>query len=139
MSSFLTDSPLPSPSLPPSACPLHRRLQLSSHDLPSLLFSFLNEALFLFHTEDFLITASQVAALGPVDSPPQAQPPQWRLEAEWGGEVYDRRRHGGGTEIKAITYSCMQIYERGRRLGADEEQQQQQGMHAADLFVIVDI
>ncbi len=42
------------------------------------------------------------------------------------GEKFDRQRHASGTEIKAITYSAMQVTER------TEEGD-------AEVFVIVDI
>jgi len=42
------------------------------------------------------------------------------------GEVFDRTRHASGTEIKAITYSAMQITEKTEEGGAE-------------IFVIVDI
>ena len=40
------------------------------------------------------------------------------------GDVFDRNTHASGTEIKAITYSAMQIYEESNK---------------ADVYVIVDI
>lgn len=43
------------------------------------------------------------------------------------GEEFDRSKHEQGTEIKAITYSAMQIYDR-----QSEEKQ-------CDVYVIVDI
>jgi SHS2 domain-containing protein len=49
----------------------------------------------------------------------------WRgLCARRRGEQFDRQRHASGTEIKAITYSAMQI---------------NQGEGDAEVFVIVDI
>ena len=48
----------------------------------------------------------------------------WRIEAKGTGEVFDRTRHASGTEIKAITYSAMQVNE----IKDD-----------AEVFVIVDI
>jgi hypothetical protein len=40
------------------------------------------------------------------------------------GEKYQRKKHGEGTEVKAITYSNMQIYETENK---------------AEIYVIVDI
>ncbi len=40
------------------------------------------------------------------------------------GDIYDQQKHPQGTEIKAITYSNMQIHE---------------GAERTDLYVIVDI
>eukprot|EP01041_Mallomonas_annulata_P001298 gene1298-2511_t len=46
------------------------------------------------------------------------------ISAEGHGEIYDQSRHTQGTEIKAITYSNMQIHEKDDR---------------TDLYVIIDI
>ncbi len=48
----------------------------------------------------------------------------WKIEARGYGETYDKSKHVPGTEIKAITYSAMQIHEKD-------------GM--AEVYVIVDI
>ncbi len=44
------------------------------------------------------------------------------------GETFERGRHEQGTEVKAITYSAMQIYEGNH--------QKKEGCH---VYVIVDI
>jgi len=48
----------------------------------------------------------------------------WRLQMRLEGEKLDLSRHPQGTEVKAITFSNMQIHQR-------EDQ--------VDLFVIIDI
>ena len=45
------------------------------------------------------------------------------MSCRW-GDVFDRNTHASGTEIKAITYSAMQIYEESNK---------------SDVYVIVDI
>lgn len=40
------------------------------------------------------------------------------------GDIFDLTKHSSGTEVKAITYSAMQIHEKDDRV---------------DLFVIIDI
>lgn len=48
----------------------------------------------------------------------------FKIEAKGFGEVYDKAKHVPGTEIKAITYSAMQIHEKEDK---------------AEVYVIVDI
>ena len=72
------------------------------HDLHSLLFSLLDEFLFLFCTEG--VVCCEVKLVGEVDRV------NWRCEVEARGEVFDLARHPQGTEVKAITYSAMQVH-----------------------------
>jgi SHS2 domain-containing protein len=48
----------------------------------------------------------------------------WRITSVGVGETFELGRHPQGTEVKAITYSAMQIHENDDK---------------AELFVIVDI
>ena len=82
MSSFLVDGPLPR-----TPRPTRHPFRLHSHSLPSLLYSFLHEALYLFATTHTLITHCTVHTL-------TQHHLAWMVEGEWGGEEYDRRRHG---------------------------------------------
>jgi SHS2 domain-containing protein len=71
------------------------------HDLESLFFSFLDEALFQFNADFFVCREVTI------------QHVDWdtfELTAIGRGEVFDSARHEHGTEIKAITYSNMQIH-----------------------------
>ncbi|GLI63046.1 hypothetical protein VaNZ11_005908 [Volvox africanus] len=92
-----------------------RRYRAEGHDLPSLLFAFLDELLFVFSTELFLATDVKITALDRNN---------FIIEAEGEGEIFDRDLHEVGTEIKAITYSAMSIVERPED---------------SEVFVIVDI
>ena len=92
-----------------------REVEVRGHDLDSLLFNFLDELLFLFCTEFFVARELEVTALDQ-DS--------WSLTARGRGEIFSRDTHVAGTEVKAITYSAMQIL-------------QVEGK--AEVFVIVDI
>jgi hypothetical protein len=84
--------------------------------------------------------------VGPIDRT------NWRVKCVGRGERFVDGVHEQGTEIKAITYSAMQIVERNARPGASEpaddgkeagpENRGARGEAAgfdAELFVIVDI
>ncbi|GLC61394.1 hypothetical protein PLESTB_001751400 [Pleodorina starrii] len=93
-----------------------RSYRAEGHDLPSLLYGFLDELLFVFATELFLAASLTITTFDRVN---------WVIEAEGVGEAFDREVHEVGTEIKAITYSAMAISE--------------ERPDDAEVFVIVDI
>uniref|UniRef100_A0A1I7YYV8 Archease domain-containing protein n=1 Tax=Steinernema glaseri TaxID=37863 RepID=A0A1I7YYV8_9BILA len=70
-------------------------------DVESMVFRILDEMLFLFNAEPFFI--GRVARV--LDYNPETHSVSIRA---W-GESFDKRRHPVGTEIKAITYSNMQV------------------------------
>lgn len=92
-----------------------RTYKASGHDLHSLLFRWLDELLFGFAT-DFFVPCELCIVKFDRES--------WEIEAQGRGQVFDRNKHVSGTEIKAITYSAMQVEEREGD---------------AEVFVIVDI
>ena len=92
-------------------------IKAQGSDCESLLFSFLDEFLFLSSSDDyFMLREVQIL---------EFDKENWTIHARGFGEDFDQVRHGGqGTEVKAITYSAMQIQE------TDEK---------TDIFVIIDI
>ena len=115
--------------------------EVRGHDLPSLLFAFLDELLFRFAVDGVVCCEVRVDGLarGGSGASAAAAPPH-QAEAEprgddaveegcvarvrTRGEAFDLAKHPQGTEVKAITYSNMQIHERPDQ---------------TDLYVIVDI
>lgn len=85
-------------------------------DLQNLLFKFLCEWLELCGTEDYFIARKIEINL--------FDRKEMRIIARGYGETFDLSRHTQGTEIKAITYSNMQIHE---------------DVSTHDVYVIVDI
>lgn len=85
-------------------------------DLQNLLFKFLCEWLELYGTEDYFIARKIEINL--------FDRKEMRIIARGYGETFDFSRHTQGTEIKAITYSNMQIHE---------------NVPTHDVYVIVDI
>eukprot|EP00898_Chlorokybus_atmophyticus_P003541 jgi/Chlat1/4188/Chrsp27S04282 len=92
-----------------------QQFEASGHDMESLLFAFLDELLFIFSTEFFVCKR---LVLNKLDRD------NWSVVATGHGERFDRKRHQSGTEVKAITYSNLQVHE-------------QEGH--AEVYVIVDI
>lgn len=88
-------------------------------------------------------SSKRLPRAAPCTSPPHAPLLLDALRSR--GERFDRQRHEVGTEIKAITYSAMQIRpERGSAgggaAGDDAPSAGQQGEEGdAEVFVIVDI
>lgn len=91
---------------------------VTGHDLHTLLFAYMDEMLFRFSTDLFCICRVEVLQLVTREGEP------FSLEVRAHGCKFDREKHVQGTEIKAITYSNMQVHE-----GADK----------CDIYVIVDI
>jgi SHS2 domain-containing protein len=86
------------------------------HDLQSLVFNFLQEWLYIFHTTGFV---AKEMTIPPIDRTTLV------VLSSAKGEVADWNRHTQGTEVKAVTYSHLQVKE-----AADGR---------CDIWVIVDI
>jgi len=91
-------------------------IEAQGQDLPSLLFHFLDEFLFLFSAEPFFIARKVVITEFDLDN--------FKIRATAYGETFNLSKHPQGTEVKAITYSNMQIHEEGEK---------------KQVFVIIDI
>ena len=88
---------------------------VKGHDMESLLFTYMDEFLFRFCTDGFCCVRVEILNF---------DREKFEIQLKAFGESFDPTKHPQGTEIKAITYSNMQIHE------TDEK---------ADLYVIVDI
>ena len=104
------------------------------HDLHSMVFAFLDEWLFVFHDTGFV--AREVKIL-------QFDRECWQITSRGRGEILNLDKHPQGTEVKAITYSNMQIQENAEAEG-EKEKTQTNGVPSAvekrcDVWVIVDI
>lgn len=78
-------------------------IEAAGHDLESLLFQFLNELLFLFSCEPYLICSKLVITEFIANSE------DFKITCKCFGEEFTLGKHPQGTEVKAITYSSMQI------------------------------
>ncbi|GFY75192.1 protein archease [Trichonephila inaurata madagascariensis] len=91
-------------------------IEADGHDMLSLLFHFLDEFLYVFSAEPYFI-AKKVKILS-------FDRENFKIKARGYGEIFDLDKHPQGTEVKAITYSNMQVHE-------NEDK--------SELFVIIDI
>lgn len=88
---------------------IEKEIIIESEDKYSLCIDFLTEFLFLFDVEDLVFKDISV------DSIKKAQN-RYKLIALAKGEQFDRNKHEIGTEVKAITYSFMNIEEKKNRV-----------------------
>ena len=82
---------------------VERRIGLEAPDTGTLLADFLSEILYLADAESLAFCSFNVRIDGN------------RLSAVCRGEEFSREKHGGGSEIKGISYSGLSIYEEGER------------------------
>jgi len=85
---------------------LQHEIEVEGHYLDSLLFAFLDEWLFTFSTEFLVCTRLHITSF---------DRDNWKITCKGVGEKFDKKKHTSGTEIKAITYSCMNINETPER------------------------
>ena len=92
-----------------------REVSATGHDLPSLLYNFLDEWLFQFNAEHFVCRRIKITSM---------EKKTFTISSIGAGETFVLGQHPQGTEVKAITYSAMRITEAESR---------------SDVLVIVDI
>jgi SHS2 domain-containing protein len=80
---------------------VERRIEVESDDHESLLADFLSELLYLADAGSLALCDFSVEIEGD------------RLTALCRGEPFRREKHGGGEEIKGISYSGLSIYKEG--------------------------
>ena len=93
-------------------------IEAKGDDLEGLLFHFLDEWLFAFSAEPFFIPRKVIVT--------EFDQENFRIRCTGYGEEFTLGKHPQGTEVKAITYSAMQISENTET-------------NTQELFVIIDI
>lgn len=78
-------------------------IEATGHDIESLLFHFLDELLFLFSCEPFLICSKLTITEFVTEGE------EFRIKCKCYGEEFTLGKHPQGTEVKAITYSAMLV------------------------------
>lgn len=94
-------------------------IEATGDDLENLLFHFLDELLFLFSCEPNLICNN-------LDITEFITDGEFKIKCKCYGEEFQLGKHPQGTEVKAITYSAMQIVNEPHN-------------NRFELFVIIDI
>ena len=89
---------------------VYRNFECSAHDLKSLLFAFLDELLFVFHTESLVCTKIQINEFRENKGELGEEDNRWTIEGIVAGDLFVDGVNEQGTEVKAITYSEMQIH-----------------------------
>jgi SHS2 domain-containing protein len=97
------------PSLRTITTEIERNMTIEAEDKEALLFDFLTEFLFLFDVEDLIFRKIKIQAIT-VDKE------KCILGAIIKGTKFDKQLHEPGTEVKAITYSFMEIEEKKNRV-----------------------
>lgn len=82
-----------------------KKVEISSEDLQSLLFDWIDQLIFLFDTELFIGKEVQIDELDSSDKN------KCSLKATLKGEEFTIGKHPQETEVKAMTYSFMDIGE----------------------------
>ncbi len=129
MSNYMTD--LAMVEVDPA---LTQTFEVEGHDMSSLLFAWLDEFLFRFSSEAFVCKTATILAferpahvaaeVAEAAETGQEMQGNYKIQVRAEGETFSLAKHPQGTEVKAITYSNMQIHEKEGR---------------ADLYVIIDI
>ena len=83
---------------------IEKNIEVISEDKYALCFDFLSEFLYLFDVEDLVFSYVVVKSIRKIGE-------KYKLIALAKGEPFDRDKHEIGTEVKAITYSFMNIEE----------------------------
>jgi len=82
-----------------------REIELEDIDKETLLVGFLSEYLYYFDVEKMIFKTTEVKTLEKVGEE------KWKIKAISKGEEFDSEKHQPDTEVKAITYSYIQVEE----------------------------
>ena len=94
-----------SPNLKKIKTLVNKSIIVKAEDKQALLFDFLSEFLYIFDVEGLIFSKVIVNKI-------KKEANGYILEADVRGEKFDKSKHEIGTEVKAITYSYMNIEEK---------------------------
>ncbi|MFW9878486.1 MAG: archease [Candidatus Thorarchaeota archaeon] len=100
------------PNLKKISRDIEKKIEIVSEDKYALCFDFLSEFLFLFDVEELVFSDILVNTIEKIEN-------KYRLNAIAKGEKFDKDKHEIGTEVKAITYSFMNIEEKKNKVDID--------------------
>jgi len=80
-----------------------REMNIKENDLEALLYSWLENLLILFDSEGLIFSKFEVKI--------EKENGYYSLKGKAWGEEFDPKKHPSKTEVKAVTYSLMEIHE----------------------------
>ncbi|MFX1388810.1 MAG: archease [Promethearchaeota archaeon] len=92
------------PSIKSISPKIQRIINIEAEDKEALLFDFLTEFLYIFDVEGLIFNDIKIWSI-------KREGDKYLLNADAKGEKFNISKHEPGTEVKAITYSFMQIEE----------------------------
>ncbi|MFX1496857.1 MAG: archease [Promethearchaeota archaeon] len=84
---------------------IEKNIEVTSEDIYSLLFDYLSEFLYFFDVEGLIFSDIIVDLITITNN-------DYYLKSIVKGEKFDKNKHEIGTEVKAVTYSYMNIQEK---------------------------
>ena len=84
---------------------IEREITVEAEDKEALLFDFLSEFLYIFDVDELVFNQIFVCSIEKFND-------NYKLRATLKGEKFDLEKHEIGTEVKAITYSFLNIEEK---------------------------
>lgn len=84
---------------------IEKKITIKAEDKEALLFDFLSEFLYIFDVDELVFSQIYVSKIEKFND-------NYKLQATLKGEKFDLDKHEIGIEVKAITYSFMNIEEK---------------------------
>jgi len=100
------------PNLKKISANIEKKIEIESEDKYALCFDFLSEFLYIFDVEELVFSYISVKSIEKIED-------KYKLNAVVRGEKFDKDKHEIGTEVKAITYSFMNIEEKKNKVEID--------------------
>lgn len=100
------------PNLKKISTNVEKEIEIESEDKYALCFDFLSEFLYIFDVEELVFSYISVTSIEKIED-------KYKLNAVVRGEKFDKDKHEIGTEVKAITYSFMNIEEKKNKVVID--------------------
>jgi SHS2 domain-containing protein len=100
------------PNLSKISQEIEKKIEIESEDIYALCFDFLSEFLYLFDVEELVFSNILVETIKKTKN-------RYKLKAVVIGEKFNRGKHEIGIEVKAITYSFMNIEQKKNMVEID--------------------
>jgi len=91
---------------------IEKEITVKAEDKEALLFDFLSEFLYIFDVDELVFNQIYVSSIEKIND-------NYKLQATLKGEKFDLEKHEIGIEVKAITYSFLNIEEKHKSTTID--------------------